>query len=169
MLLLIKTQKTMKKYKFNIEIELSEAQLKMLCESSGDTVHEYLQDYKALTSDKEPILLNKYEYGMGLASDINDFLSVGFLHLEGHGIETIPCKEDLCFHPMRHSFPKKLTTMEYKTLRQLDLKIGDIIEDDQGKRGVVWFVKKDSIKANYPDGNCRHYDMDIAKYKKITL
>ena len=57
--------------------------------------------------------------------------------------------------------------MEYKTLRQLDLKKGDIIEDAQGKRGVVWFVEKDSIKATYPDGNCRHYDMDIAQYKKI--
>ena len=104
----------MEKYKFNIEIELSEAQLKMLCEASGDMVHEYLEKYKVLTSDKEQILLNKYEWGMGLASDINDFLSVGFLHLEGHGIETIPSKEDLCFHPMRHTFPKKLTSWNTK-------------------------------------------------------
>jgi hypothetical protein len=65
-----------KKFKFTVEVELSEAQLNIIAEINGwdseDVEHmKKLQGWKPITSDPN--------FCMGLGSDINSFITMGFL------------------------------------------------------------------------------------------
>lgn len=91
------------KIKFNIEIELSEQQLKWLCEDSGDEEYEYLDAYKELSVefDDKPCTIHP-SFAMGLGADINDILSVGFETLaiiHKDDMKTKLSESDLKYHP----------------------------------------------------------------------
>ena len=97
------SQKKEERYLYNIEILLSEAQLKLLCETDGDLEYEYLETYKEMTVDNydEPVTANP-SFDMGMGADINDILSLGFmvypfLYKQLKRISL----EDLNFHPFR--------------------------------------------------------------------
>lgn len=90
------------KFKFNIEIELSEQQLKWLCEYGGDEDYDELEYYEQLTADNydEPVTLDP-TFDMGLGADINSILSYGFTvfqHLDPT-MKTKLSDEDLKYHP----------------------------------------------------------------------
>lgn len=90
------------KIKFNIEIELSEQQLKWLCEYGGDEDYDELEYYKELSAeeDDEPVTIHP-SFAMGLGADINSILSYGFAvfqHLDPT-MKTKLADEDLKYHP----------------------------------------------------------------------
>lgn len=69
--------KPAKKYKFIVEVELSEVQLKVISERNG-WGHEMVEDLKNLQKKESPITINP-NYSLGFGSDINDFITSGFL------------------------------------------------------------------------------------------
>lgn len=91
------------KIKFNVEIELSEQQLKYLCEYSGDDEYNYLESYKNLSIENfsKPISTNPSIY-MGLGAEINSILSFGFESLSviyKKEMKTKLSESDLKYHP----------------------------------------------------------------------
>ncbi|MFY0481428.1 hypothetical protein ACI6PS_02385 [Flavobacterium sp. PLA-1-15] len=90
------------KYRFNIEIDLSEQQLKFLCEYAGDDNYEHLFAYKNLTANgtDKPVTIHP-SFAMGLGADINSILSLGFeaLSLMDSEIKTKFSESDLKYHP----------------------------------------------------------------------
>jgi len=90
------------KIKFNIEIELSEQQLKFLTEYSGDDDYQFLDVYKELAADKidKPVTIHP-SFAMGLGADINSILSVGFeaLSIMDSEMKTKLSESDLKYHP----------------------------------------------------------------------
>lgn len=91
------------KIKFNIEVELSEQQLKWLCEYSGDDEYVHLDAYKELSADvcDKPCTIDP-SFAMGLAADLNDILSVGFETLsiiDKDELKTKLSESDLKYHP----------------------------------------------------------------------
>jgi hypothetical protein len=90
------------KIKFNIEIELSEQQLKYLCEYAGDEEYNDLKYYIALSSNEcEDIVSIHPSFCMGLGADINSILSVGFetLTVIDTQMKTKLSESDLKYHP----------------------------------------------------------------------
>ena len=91
-----------KKIRFNIEIDLSEQQLKYLCEYSGDDEYNDLDYYKDLSADNfDKVVTLNPSFCMGLGADINSILSVGFETLSKIDTEmkTKLLPEDLTYHP----------------------------------------------------------------------
>lgn len=90
------------KIKFNIEIELSEQQLKYLCEYAGDEEYEDLEHYIALSADEceTPVSIHP-SFCMGLGADINSILSIGFeaLSIIDSEMKTKLSSSDLKHHP----------------------------------------------------------------------
>ena len=90
------------KIKFNIEIELSEQQLKYLCEYAGDEDYEDLKHYIALSANEcESTVSIHPSFCMGLGADINSILSMGFetLSIIDTEMKTKLSESDLKYHP----------------------------------------------------------------------
>lgn len=103
------------KTKFNIEILLSDAQMKMLCEDNGDDEYEELDIYKEMSAENyiEPVTSDP-SFDCGLGADINDILSLGFMFYnfinENH--KTRLSLDDLNLHPFRIRIAK-IKTIDY--------------------------------------------------------
>lgn len=87
---------------FSIDIALSEAQLKFLCEIAGDYDYNYLANYYVMTKENgyQSVTMDP-SFDSGLGADINDALSLGFMllnHLD-YGQRTKFKPEDLNYHP----------------------------------------------------------------------
>lgn len=109
----LKTE-TMKKTIFNIQIHLSEQQLKKLCELDGFGPEEIESYYKTANQNPEYIYDDNPSYLNGLGASINDILSIGFAAMnamKGYG-ELKLKKEDLHFHPFRYTYPE-FTKVEF--------------------------------------------------------
>lgn len=94
---------------FNVEVHLSEAQLKFMCECDGDEDFEYLEGYDDMVADgfEDPIDPDP-SFNMGLGADINDIVSLGFLVMSkiyAGQIKTEIKLEDLNFHAFRNRVP----------------------------------------------------------------
>lgn len=105
----IKTESTRS---YNMEITLSDKQLKVLAEMCGDK--NFYDLYKKNTNETVKHISCGYDY-LGMALDINDILSIGFLvvanHLNDSGTKLK--NEDVSFHPLRHTI-SQINKIEYK-------------------------------------------------------
>ncbi|PXX96888.1 hypothetical protein DF185_19810 [Marinifilum breve] len=97
----------MKKTVFNIQIHLSEQQLKKLCEIDGFGPEEIESYYRMAKMNPGFAYDDNPSYQNGLGAMINDILSIGFSvmnAMEGYGEMKVK-KEDLHFHPFRYKYP----------------------------------------------------------------
>lgn len=115
---IIAASETMKKTVFNIQIHLSENQLKKLCEMAGDDEFNYLESYYELVkSNPDHVFDDDPSFSCGIGADINDILSLGFTAMNAmkdYGKIKLS-KEDLHFHPFRISYPE-FTKVECKEI-----------------------------------------------------
>jgi len=100
----------MKKTIFNIQIHLSEQQLKKLCELDGFTKFENLESYYEMAKNNPGhVYDDDPSYSNSLGASINDILSLGFAvmnAMEDYGYGDLKLKKkDLHFHPFRISYP----------------------------------------------------------------
>lgn len=96
------------RFLFNVEILLSEAQLKLIYdyETGGDDYAEIADSYRVMTHENYGVVSLNPSYDIGLGAAVNDYIALGFLlanHLPGHGKATL---SDLWLHPFRITVPE---------------------------------------------------------------
>ncbi|MES2487580.1 MAG: hypothetical protein V4581_16740 [Bacteroidota bacterium] len=98
------------KFTFNIEIQLSQAQLAFLCRYCGDEELESLESYKDMTTDKNYVVGINPSFHCGLGADINNLLSVGFMaeekmQVQNGWMQPSLQPQDLAHHPFMIKIP----------------------------------------------------------------
>jgi len=104
----------MQKTIFNIQIHLSEQQLKKLCELDGFGPEEIESYYELAKNNPGHVFDDNPHYSNSIGASINDILSLGFAiaNAMGKNSKIQLEKEDLHFHPFRISYPE-FTKVEY--------------------------------------------------------
>jgi hypothetical protein len=99
---------TGERFLFHVEILLSEAQLRMMCEQEGSDYDDLAIYYKRMWAEKDygPVTLDP-SFDIGLGANVNDYLSLGFLlaNFLGSDPQTKVTPGDLWLHPFRHKLP----------------------------------------------------------------
>lgn len=104
----IQIKPTGERFLFHVEILLSEAQLRMMCEQEGSDYDDLANYYKRMWAERDygPVTLDP-SFDIGLGANINDYLSLGFLlaNFLGSDPQTKVNPADLWLHPFRHKLP----------------------------------------------------------------